>query len=294
MPIKLGGGGSGLPMNSIVPMNISELIHTEDNGSTWLRSGTVSNDLTQYPLAAKSLAAYFKTYFSTAAQETTPKAIAWNGAHFWVIGLARVAYQYDAQGAYTGVSKNISPQVGNPTGITWDGAHYWVVDAAAKIVKQFDSNFSSTGVSFSTASEITTAEGLAWDGSGFWIAERGNGTTDQVFKYDTQGVYTGKSHIYANQSKNAYGVEFADGHVWVVTASGAVLKIHPDDGLTGDSFDIAASSSVSSARGITWDGQAFWIIGANLNVVSKFERYVGMPFRKDDPDSEKPLYVRVA
>lgn len=291
MPTKLGGGAGGLPINSIVPMNTSELIYTEDNGSKWLRSGTVSNDLNQYPLASKNLAAFFDTFFSIATEETSPKAIAWDGTHFWLLGLGNTVYKYDAEGVYTGTS--FGP-ISGATGMTWDGAYFWVTIGAGDRVDQYDATFTATGVTFSTSAQITNPEGIAWDGTGFWIADRTNATTDRVYKYDDQGSYTGTSFVYGDQSKNAYGVAFADGHVWVVTASGAVLKIHPDDGFTGDFFDISTSSGLSAPTGITWDGDAFWIIGDNLDVVSKFERYVGMAFRKDDPNSEKPLYVRVA
>ena len=293
MPISLKTGSGGLPISTVLPLNSTQTIYTPEEGGVWLRSGTITDDLTTYPEATPNLAAFFDNFFSHASETNNPGAVVTDGTDFWVIDrLVSIAYKYDSAGAYTGTSVSILTTMSRPEGSTWDGTNYWVTDGIAGFVVQYDSSFSATGTEFDISAEIPgdNARGLAWDGTYFYIA----GNSDRfIFRYDAAGAYTNFSFSFEYSATSVIDLEFFDGFLWVMAAGGQTFKFNLDGVYTGDFFETLATSDSTSTYGITSDSESFWVGGDDNNIVSEFTFYTGIA-AASDKDSGKPLYVKVA
>ena len=293
MPISLKTGSGGLPISAVLPLNSTQTIYTPEEGGVWLRSGTITDDLTTYPKATPNLAAFFDNFFSHASEANSPGAVVTDGTDFWVIDrFASIAYKYDSAGAYTGTSVSIPTTMSSPEGGTWDGTNYWVTDGIAGFVVQYDSSFSATGTEFDISAEIPddNARGLAWDGTYFYIA----GNSDRfIFRYDAAGAYTNFSFSFEYSATSVIDLEFFDGFLWVMAAGGQTFKFNLDGVYTGDFFETLATSDSTSTYGITSDSESFWVGGDDNNIVSEFTFYTGIA-AASDKDSGKPLYVKVA
>jgi len=296
MPISLKTGSGGLPISTVLPLNSTQTIYTPEEGGVWLRSGTITDDLTTYPEATPSLAAFFDNFFSHASETNNHGgAVVTDGTDFWVIDrLASIAYKYDSAGAYTGTSVSIPTTMSSPEGGIWDGTNYWVTDGIAGFVVQYDSSFSATGTEFDISAEIPdsdNARGLAWDGTYFYIA----GNSDRfIFRYDAAGAYTNFSFGFQTAITSVIDLEFFDGFLWVMEAGGKTFKFNLDGVYTGDSFEPLATSDTTSPYAITSDSESFWIGENNNDIVSEFTFYTGIAFPAFDTHSGKPLYVKVA
>jgi len=292
MPISLKTGSGGLPISAVLPLNSTQTIYTPEEGGVWLRSGTITDDLTTYPEATPNLAAFFDNFFSHASETNTPGAVVTDGTDFWVIDIVSIAYKYDSAGAYTGTSVSIPTTMSRPEGGTWDGTNYWVTDGTAGFVVQYDSSFSATGTEFDISAEIPgdNARGLAWDGTYFYIA--GNGDRF-IFRYDAAGAYTNFSFSFEYSATSVIDLEFFDGFLWVMAAGGQTFKFNLDGVYTGDFFEPSTTSDTTSTYGITSDSESFWVGGYNNNIVSEFTFYTGIA-SASDKDSGIPLYVKVA
>ena len=294
MPISLKTGSGGLPISAVLPLNSTQTIYTPEEGGVWLRSGTITDDLTTYPEATPNLAAFFDNFFSHASETNNPGAVVTDGTDFWVIDrLVSIAYKYDSAGAYTGTSVSIPTTMSSPEGGIWDGTNYWVTDGIAGFVVQYDSSFSATGTEFDISAEIPdsdNARGLAWDGTYFYIA----GNSDRfIFRYDAAGAYTNFSFSCEAAATSVIDLEFFDGFLWVMEAGGQTFKFNLDGVYTGDFFETLATSDSTSTYGITSDSESFWVGGDNNDIVSEFTFYTGI-FAAFDKDSVTPLYVKVA
>jgi len=292
MPISLKTGSGGLPISAVLPLNSTQTIYTPEEGGVWLRSGTITDDLTTYPEATPNLAAFFDNFFSHASETNTPGAVVTDGTDFWVIDIVSIAYKYDSAGAYTGTSVSIPTTMSRPEGGTWDGTNYWVTDGTAGFVVQYDSSFSATGTEFDISAEIPgdNARGLAWDGTYFYIA----GNSDRfIFRYDAAGAYTNFSFSFEYSATSVIDLEFFDGFLWVMAAGGQTFKFNLDGVYTGDFFEPSTTSDTTSTYGITSDSESFWVGGYNNNIVSEFTFYTGIA-SASDKDSGIPLYVKVA
>ena len=292
MPISLKTGSGGLPISAVLPLNSTQTIYTPEEGGVWLRSGTITDDLTTYPEATPNLAAFFDNFFSHASETNTPGAVVTDGTDFWVIDIVSIAYKYDSAGAYTGTSVSIPTTMSRPEGGTWDGTNYWVTDGISGFVVQYDSSFSATGTEFDISAEIPgdNARGLAWDGTYFYIA--GNGDRF-IFRYDAAGAYTNFSFSFEYSATSVIDLEFFDGFLWVMAAGGQTFKFNLDGVYTGDFFEPSTTSDTTSTYGITSDSESFWVGGYNNNIVSEFTFYTGIA-SASDKDSGIPLYVKVA
>jgi len=292
MPISLKTGSGGLPISAILPLNSTQTIYTPEGGGVWLRSGTITDDLTTYPKATTTLAGYFDNFFSHGSELTNAVLVVTNGTDFWVIKDNAYSYKYDSSGSYASTPQILSGVAGPVSGV-WDGANYHFLSGPDRDITEFDSNLSATGSSFSAAgqifggSSIDDAIGLTWDGTYFYAANRSN-----VYQYSAGGSYTGFSFSHANSTLQ--DIEYFDGFLWLMEASGKTLKYGLDGIYTGDFFEVVATSDTTNPYGITSDSESFWIGGSNNNIVSQFTPYVGIAFIAFDTDSEKPLYVKVA
>ena len=296
MPISLKTGSGGLPISTVLPLNSTQTIYTPEEGGVWLRSGTITDDLTTYPEATPNLAAFFDNFFSHASETNTPGAVVTDGTDFWVIDrLVSIAYKYDSAGAYTGTSVSIPTTMSEAEGGAWDGTNYWVTDGIAGFVVQYDSSFSATGTEFDISAEIPdndNARGLAWDGTYFYIA----GNSDRfIFRYDAAGAYTNFSFSFEYSATSVIDLEFFDGFLWVIESYGKTFKYNLDGEYTGDFFEVVATSDTTDPYAITSDSESFWIGGDNNDIVSEFTFYTGIASSLSfDTDYGKPLYVKVA
>jgi len=219
MTIKLsdlGGGGGGGFIGDIKPLNVDDTggLFVQDDQS-WLRTGVVSSDLSDYPDAkiVTNTAAYTGISFSVASQDLSPTGITWDGTHFWVIGISNAtAYKYTAAGVYTGTSFSVASQETSPRGITWDGTSFWVVGIITDTVYKYTSTGAYTGISFSVAGQDTSPIGITWDGTHLWVA----GGNRRGFKYTAAGAYTGISFSVLGQMQNPQGITWDGNSLWVV------------------------------------------------------------------------------
>lgn len=297
MPTKLGGGSGSLPIDTIMPLNNSEEIHTASDGSIWLRSGIITNDFSAYPLAGRNLAAFFDNFFSYSNETAaSPQGVASDGSFIWVITSTQ-AFKYNLDGTYTGTVKSISGAVGTASGAYWNGSSYLVVDQTGDKIEEFDVDFNSLGTLFALTAGAgdSNPEGITSDGSFYYIPERANSPADSVYIYNLDGSYTGNSFNYGNEGKNAYGIAFAEGLIWVLTADADIISAYtPEGDYTGIFFGVRDSSELANPGGLSYFNNSFWIIGLDLSIVSEFEKYIGLQFLSIDSDSQRPLFVRVA
>ena len=127
MAIEINVGGGGSVIDSVQPFNDDVDLKVDSNGNTWLKTGAIETNTNLYP-NAKVNVNYTGTSFSVSAQDASPRGIAWDGTHFWVVGGQNdTVYQYTSAGTYTGTSFSFSAQDNSPAGITWDGTYFWVV-----------------------------------------------------------------------------------------------------------------------------------------------------------------------
>lgn len=76
-----------------------------------------------------------------------------------------------------------------------------------------------------------------------------------------QFVYTGTKYSVEDQTGYEVMDMAWDGtHIWAANWGGQVVQIDPDSGLTGTSFNTSSVVSDSSHSGITWVGNAFWLL----------------------------------
>ncbi len=299
MPTKLGGGAGGLPINSIVPMNAFEVIFTEENGNTWLRSGTISNDLNDYPLAARNVGAFFNTFFSFSNETPEAYSCVRTANYFWLITDGNSeAFQYLPDGTYNNLTVDII-SIGRPMfDVDWDGTHVWAVgtknNSTRHLYKLNEADLSVVAEFDLGGTVASDGRSLAVNGDDVWIFQYG-GT---VHKFDKSGVFQNVSKTLEAgtfTSSNANFIAFYENSFWVLdTVAAKVFQYDLEWNYTGIFFQIAETSSLTNPRGMTVDGEHIWIIGLDLKLLSRFEKYIGMVYRKDDSDSEKPLYVRVA
>jgi len=291
MPISLKTGGGGLPISAILPLNATQTVYTPEEGDVWLRSGTITDDLTTYPKATTTLAAFFDNFFSNSSEVTYADAVITDGTIFWVISTGRIAYKYDVTGTYTGTSSNVSTSISTIRGGTWDGTNFWLVDQSDGNVKQFDTDFNYTGTFFSTQGVSPT--GIAWDGTYLYVGE--DDVEDRnIYRYDSAGTYTNFSFPYNNETATLKDITVLDGFLWLMEVGGKTFKYNLDGEYTGDFFEVVATSNTTNPYGITSDSDSFWIGGNDNSVVSEFTSYAGIAFLAFDTDSGKPLYVKVA
>ncbi|TET60953.1 MAG: hypothetical protein E3J52_02415, partial [Promethearchaeota archaeon] len=121
-----------LNVNGILEVDNGEMRNDVDSVDTlylWARNGDGVNyewiDAIGY---SWDKTGYTGTHFDVGTEEGTPQGIAWDGTHFWVVGITnKEVYKYTSAGVYTGTHFDVGTEEGYPTGIAWDGTHFWVV-----------------------------------------------------------------------------------------------------------------------------------------------------------------------
>jgi hypothetical protein len=125
-----------------------------------------------------------------------------------------------------------------------------------------------TGTSFSTPGDTYPA-GIAYGEGFFWISD---GDHKKVYKYQTDGTYTGTS-FDTNTSGSTYplGIAYYNGFLWITDVNQEeVYKYQTDGTYTGTSFDTNASGN-TSPRGITYYNGFFWITDIDTIKVYKYQ-----------------------
>ncbi|PCH95334.1 MAG: hypothetical protein COB83_08820 [Gammaproteobacteria bacterium] len=275
------GGGSSAPIDSFEVFNRYDLLFTDSNDATWLKTGTIETDVLSYPLAKSFvLGSYTNVSFST-PQVPAPRGLAWDGVHFWVLSGVTSdpkLYKYDAAGAsidnfavqslssatdvvfdgvdlvviqsnywvrhtLAGVYVASGSMDSGASAITFDGTYLWVFNSNSMV--QYNLDFTKTGVTIDITFGPT---GMAWDGSNFWLCDR-----YYAYQYTANGVFTGSKIDIRNEA--------------------------------------------TDVEGIVWDGVNLVTTDENTKYLYKYDctstRYVGHPTVEYGGEVSLPVYVRI-
>jgi len=186
------------------------------NGTKMFIVGDTGDDVNEYTLSTGfdiSTASYSQN-FSVAAQETSPRGIAFNsdGTKMFIVGLSGVNVNeytlstgFDVSTASYSQNFSVSSQEATPTGIAFnsDGTKMFIVGYTGDDVNEytlstgFDVSTASFVDSFSVASQEANPQGIAFntDGSKMFIV--GN-TGDAVYEYEMPVTLTLGSGSFAS------------------------------------------------------------------------------------------------
>tara|TARA_Y100000389_G_C17362518_1_gene464539 strand:+ start:129 stop:1001 length:873 start_codon:yes stop_codon:yes gene_type:complete len=254
MAIKLGGGGgSASQIDEVVYLNNDADTVTLDDERVYLKGGVYETTVSTYPLAKTSFK-YLGTNFTTAAQDTTPQGITWDGTYFWVGGSnSTKVLKYNSSGVFVS-SFSVSSQVATVKGVINDGTYIWVLDSYTNKVHKY----SQAGVYqnvFWTFSEGTESKGLTFDGTHVWVSNQSTGYADH-YKYTVAGVYTNVT--WSSYAQYDYGrtLAWTGTHFWVADANGLISEYTSAGVYTGKTMNV--NPPTSSLAGITYkDGSLF-------------------------------------
>ena len=285
MAIKLGGGGgSASQINEIVALSNTADTVTLGDGRVYLRSGLVSAS-SNYPLAATSLR-YLGTNFSVGAQDTTPKGLAWDGTHFWVIGGANDAvFKYTAAGVYTGTSFSLGPVEPIPQGIVFDGTSFWVIGGYTNRAHKYNASGVYQNVNFSVASQDQLPRDITWDGTHFWVL---GDTNNKVYKYNASGVY---QNVSFSVGAYDFGITWDGTDFWIANDTTNALDKYNASGVYQSSISI--QSEEIYVEGVLAKGGNLYAVGTANDTVFEYAPAVGIPSVNSTYALGGQNYVRV-
>jgi len=230
-----------------------------DDGASMFVLGEQAESVFQYSLTTGfdvSTASFSGTSFDVSAEETLPKAIAFNpdGTRMFIIGSSsNSVHQYSlstgfdlSTASFSGTSFDVSAEENQPEGIAFnpDGTRMFVIGSSSNSVHQYSlstgfdlSTASFTGTSFDVSGQSTTPRGVAFNPDGTRMFVIGT-SADSVFQYSLSTAFD------------------------VSTAS-----------FTGISFDVSGQDINSRGVAFNPDGSGMFIIGADNDSV--FEYLVG-------------------
>ncbi len=113
---------------------------------------------------------------------------------------------------------------------------------------------------FSFPADDSVPNGICWDGSHLWVV---GSSTDEVYKYNTAGVYQGVSWDVGGQTTIARGITWDGTFFWVVGYVNQEVYKYNAAGVY-QTFSFSVSVQDTKPTDITWDGTHLWVIG-NLN-----------------------------
>lgn len=286
------GGGGGVPVGTVLPINSSDDVYVAPDGSTWLQSGTFETTAGTYPDAEYGYTGEIDTYsgvsFDTSAQDSGMIGITWDGTHFWAVGrnTDRV-YKYTAAGVYTGVNFSVASENTGPYSITWDGSSLRVLGDNNRLYRYYTS-----GAYANDFINITVTSGLnsiVWDGTHFWASNQSG-----VYQFNLDGTYTGFDFPITTIGGTYFGIEWDGSHLLAVSLDDdSIHKYSRNGAYVGSSFSVASQDTVP--RGMAFDGSDIWVLGENTDTVYKYTTLKGYGIPEaTDTDSGLPLYVKVA
>ncbi len=122
-----------------------------------------------------------------------------------------------------------------------------------------------------------TPWGLVWDGNFFWVVDSGS---DKVFKYDTDGVYTGFSFPIIGKHTNSRDITTVNNDLSIVGSTSDTVtkwsKVGVDLGVI-----FSTSPEDSTPHGVDFDGVNFWVVGFTNKRIFKYDAagvYTGFNF----------------
>lgn len=286
MAITLGGGGSASQIDEVVTLNNYADTVTLSDGRVYLKGGVYETNLSTYPLAATVMR---KTgiNFYVGAQESSSRAIGWDGTHYWVAGSTNdTAYKYTAAGVYTGTSFSVAAQTTVPYGIVWDGTFFWVL-SNANVVYKYNSAGVYQSVSW-TAAGMSNAGDIEWDGTHFYLTDF---TEDKVFKFNSAGVAVANYDVSA-QALTPFGITWDGTYFWVQDGTeDTIFKYNTSFVYQGESFDVLADDTNGTA--LTYNGTHVAMVGYQKDRVNEYGLAKGAP-SNDTVLAGGQNYVRVA
>lgn len=286
MAIKLGGGGgSASQINEVVFLNNDADTVTLADERVYLKGGVFETNVATYPLAESKYKSLFN--FSVAAQEASAHGVAWDGTHYWVIGLStdRV-YKYNTAGVYQNVSFSVSAKETTPLGITWDGTYFWVLGLSSDAVHKYSASGSYQNVSWSVSAQTTNPYGITWDGTYFWVCS----SAGDVYKYNSAGVYQSVTFSTATESGNCKDITWDGTHLWALGQTYKKAYKYDTSGVyQNESFSVAP---LTGPEGIVWNStiSGFAVVGQTLDSVYIFQSTNGIT---SDTSFGGQNYVRV-
>lgn len=133
-----------------------------------------------------------------------------------------------------------------------------------------------TGLTHSIASHSGTAQDVTWDGTHFWLLDSG---TNRVSKWNADWSYAGFDFSVVTQEKNAAGLVFADGHLWVSGGyTDKAYKYTLAGAYTGVSINMSHSAN---PRGLAFDGSYLYMCDSTSKAIHKYTlagAYQGVAF----------------
>jgi len=238
------------------------------DGTKMFIVGFSGNTFHQYSLTTGfSLASGNVTYdnvsFSSASQESNPRALAFNsdGTKMFVIGTASDAvYQYSlttgfslASGnvSYDNASFSVASQEGSPLGLAFnhDGTKMFVTGTASGAVYQYSL---TTGFSLASGN-------VSYDNASFSVTSQESSPSGLAFNHDgTKMLVIGRNANTVHQYSLTTGFSLASGNVSYDNAS----------------FSVASQETSSRALAFSSDGTKMFVIGAGSSAVYQYSTAV--------------------
>ena len=252
-----------------------------------------------------SNASYDSKSFSTASQDVTMKAMAFNtdGTKMYLAGTTGDAiYQYSLSTAfdvstasYDSVSFSVSSQSVFPSAVEFnnDGTKMYVGSSNTNGVFQYSlssafdlSTASYDSVSFDPSTQETNVQGIQFnnDGTKLYIIGTANNT---VFQYSlstgfdlSTASYDSVSFSVASQSTNSHGLEFNNDGTKLFVCDVETDTIYQYDLTTGFdlstasysniSFDVSSQDFYPAGMSFNSDGSKMYIVGDDSNYIYQY------------------------
>ena len=252
-----------------------------------------------------SSAAYDSKSFSTASQDVTMKAMAFNtdGTKMYLVGTTGDAiYQYSLSTAfdvstasYDSVSFSVSSQSVFPSAVEFnnDGTKMYVGSSNTNGVFQYSlssafdlSTASYDSVSFDPSTQETSVQGIQFNNDGTKLYIIGT-QSDAVFQYSlstgfnlSTTSYDSVSFSVASQSTNSHGLEFNNDGTKLFVCDVDTDTIYQYDLTTGFdlstasysniSFDVSSQDAYPAGMSFNSDGSKMYIVGDDSNYIYQY------------------------
>ena len=188
---------------------------------------------------------------------TQPTAVAWNGAHWIVVGESIIL----SSDGYNWTSSINNPFSGtNGRGIAWNGS-YWVT-VGSNVISVSTDGYNWSPSSNNPLSDVINA--VAWNGS-YWLAA-GNGAISIAVSTDGYNWLAASNNTFGS-GNGAYDIAW-NGSYWVAAGGGSNNPFS----ISTDGYNwLAASNNVigsTQGYGIAWNG-SYWLgLGYTGNTIA--------------------------
>jgi len=162
----------------------------------------------------------------------------------------------------------------NPTDILYYDGIFWIPNIAnLEVFATWADNLTANtrGFNYSSGGGDGAPRGITVYNDFFWITDT---TDDEVYKYYTNGTYTGTSFdTAASGSVGPVGITVYDNFFWIADAAinAEVYKYYTNGTYTGTHFNHSAGGGGGNPAGITAYDNFFWI--ADISANSEIYKY---------------------